>query len=294
LSDVNWQQTLAAAIEESKSIKAPLEIALYLNKKNKNGLYEFIEMVQENANIKHIIVLQEDAPFILNELLKSTYQQLTAALPNIPIGAGSDHFFTELNRSDLDRSIADFVSYPINPQVHAFDDTTMVENCEAPAYAVQTALHKFNKPVYVSPVTLKMRYSAADNVTPLSDERQSTPFCAVWTVGSLKYLIEAGAASITYFETTGKRGLMDDESLTPFPVLEVFGHVLDKKITQVRKCSSSHPFVCDAMIIGNNKEEYLLLANYKNSAIDVVVNGTAGNAFTLHIGAMEVKKMKLE
>jgi hypothetical protein len=113
-------------------------------------------------------------------------------------------------------------------------------------------------------------------------------------LGSLKYLIEAGATSITYFETVGKRGVInDDKELTQFPVLEVFRHVLDKNITHVRKCNASHPFMCDALVIGNDKEEYLLVANYKDYAVDVEIKGISNNNVPLRINAMEVKKVKL-
>ena len=38
------------------------------------------------------------------------------------------------------------------------------------------------------------------------DVRQMSLFGAGWTVGSLKYLCESEAYSLTYFETTGWRG----------------------------------------------------------------------------------------
>ena len=77
----------------------------------------------------------------------------------------------------------------------------------------------------VSPVTLKPRFNA--NATepeavntprelPVSvDPRQMSLFAAAWTLGSIKYLAESGASSVTYYETTGWRGVMETEAGSP-------------------------------------------------------------------------------
>ena len=41
------------------------------------------------------------------------------------------------------------------------------------------------------------------------DVRQSALYGAAWTAGSLKYVAEAGASSVTYYETTGWRGVLE-------------------------------------------------------------------------------------
>jgi hypothetical protein len=55
---------------------------------------------------------------------------------------------------------------------------------------------------------------------PPADPRQREEFCAAWTLGSVKYLAESGAASVTYHEAAGPRGLLSGGSI--FPVLRVF------------------------------------------------------------------------
>ena len=44
------------------------------------------------------------------------------------------------------------------------------------------------------------------------DVRQSSLFGAAWTAGSLKYVAETGASSVTYYETTGWRGVLERTS----------------------------------------------------------------------------------
>jgi hypothetical protein len=48
-------------------------------------------------------------------------------------------------------------------------------------------------------------------------ERQMTLFGAAWTAGSLKALAGSGAHSLTYFETSGWRGVMETPQGSPLP-----------------------------------------------------------------------------
>ncbi len=116
----------------------------------------------------------------------------------------------------------DFITYSINPQVHAFDNLSLVETLSAQGETVKSA-RKFsnNKPISVSPITLKMRFNPnatapeanmkSDQLPPQVDVRQMSLFGAAWTLGSLKYLCESETHSLTYYETTGWRGVMETE-----------------------------------------------------------------------------------
>jgi hypothetical protein len=54
----------------------------------------------------------------------------------------------------------DLAAYSINPQVHAFDNLTLVENLEPQADTLATARTFLGgKPVAVSPVTLRPRFN---------------------------------------------------------------------------------------------------------------------------------------
>lgn len=53
----------------------------------------------------------------------------------LPIGGGSRANFAELNRADLPMDLLDMVGFAINPQVHAFDETSILETVDAQAVA---------------------------------------------------------------------------------------------------------------------------------------------------------------
>ena len=78
-------------------------------------------------------------------------------------------------------------------------------------------------------MTLKPRFNAVatgsgaslapDELPPAVDCRQVSLFAAAWTLGSLAALLAAGASSITLFETTGWRGIIERETASPWPAI---------------------------------------------------------------------------
>ncbi|MDX2196706.1 MAG: hypothetical protein NW207_09835 [Cytophagales bacterium] len=223
-----WQAQLTRAVTQAKLLNVKLELVLHLSPdKHHEEIKLFCSHAELlNANLIYTINIQlfrqtgmsADVSMLLIKTLRNVYSSTL-------IGTGSDANFAELNRDVFDYEMYDFISFSVNPQVHAFDDVTLMENAAAQAYAVETCMHLFkNKPVHVTPITLRQRYNPVaqdiyDIPVPLSDVRQNTPFCAEWTRKSIEVLARSGAASATYFETVGPRGVMDE---VLFPVGEVF------------------------------------------------------------------------
>ena len=79
--------------------------------------------------------------------------------PSALFAAGSNAYFTELNRG-RPPIFPDAVVYSINPQIHAFDNFSLVETLATQATTVESARRlSGGKPVIVSPVTLKPRFN---------------------------------------------------------------------------------------------------------------------------------------
>lgn len=125
----------------------------------------------------------------------------------VPIGGGTDAYFAELNRGPRPEGF-DVVAWSINPQVHAEDDLTLIENLEAQGWTVESARALApGVALAVTPVTFRPRFnpnatdvltSESDSDVSTSDPRIRTPFGAAWTAASFKYLAESGASSVTY------------------------------------------------------------------------------------------------
>jgi hypothetical protein len=211
--------------------------------------------------------------------------------PRIPVAAGTDAYFAELNRN---RPWPESTAYPcfsLNPQVHAFDNLTLVENLEAQAASVDT-LRKFTKnPVVISPITLRPRFNPnatgteierADDGLPWAvDRRQMSLFGAAWTLGSLSALVlSEGLYSLTYYETIGWRGVMETEAGSPrpeefpspagavFPLYHVFADCAG--FTHASPLVGINRFQLSGMVLGNGRgNRRLLLANLQPASQSV-------------------------
>jgi hypothetical protein len=189
-----------------------------------------------------------------------------------------------LNRDRPEIALIDAVAYSVNPQIHAFDELSLAEAVAAQAEQVRSA-RAFSGalPIVVSPITLRPRFNAVATDPDLAstsvglpwevDVRQTSLFGCAWTVGSLKYLAESGAASVTYYETTGWRGLIETEAGSPmpglfpskpgmvFPLYHVFADASAWRGGEVVRCSSSHPLLVSALAVRRRDVLGLLVAN---------------------------------
>lgn len=220
------------AVSESRLLSVPLELAVFVNgdaDAHLKALASWIDLHQ--PEIKHLAIFTK--PGKHTEEAHANLARKHLGRFGFPIGGGTDAFFTEFNRLGAPVRDLDFITYSINPQVHAFDNLSLVETLAMHASTIETARYQLalqgsgHLPIHVSPVTLKMRWNPnatspdpepPPGVLPTRvDPRQSSLFGAGWTLGSIKYLAEAGTDSVTYYETTGWLGVMATESGSPLP-----------------------------------------------------------------------------
>jgi hypothetical protein len=224
-------------------------------------------------------------------------------MPAALIGAGTDGYFTELNRERPPVEILDLVTYSLNPQVHAFDNTTLVESLKTQAVTVASArTFVGNLPLLVSPVTLKMRSSRGatspedcGDLQTTVDVRQMSLFGAGWTLGSIKYLSESHVHSITYYETTGWRGVMETSegarlpdrfrsiAGSVFPIYHVLAAVGEFAEGETVPVQSSHSLEVDALVLRKHNQIRVVLANYtaERQQIHLPELQSAASAWTL-------------
>jgi len=221
---------------------------------------------------------------------------LTDAFATVPLGGGTDLYFTELNREPPDPRAFDVVNFSINPQVHAFDDRTLIQNAMTQAVVAANAPRITNStPLSVAPISLRPRFNpnATDPEADVSntalpsdvDARQSSYFAANWTTMSIKYLAEAGTvSSATYFETIGWKGIVESEggSRDPLnfpsepgrrlPVWETFAAL--SGATTARTCRSSDAEQVDALLVSGDSSERALIVNWTNRVRTVRIDGS--------------------
>ncbi len=270
-------------LKQGLALELPVEVAVHLDANPAEELQALRQSLGA-ARIARLLIYhrKESSTNAKWAALAKTY------FPAAQVGAGSNAYFTELNRGRPDTAPLDFLCYSINPQVHAFDNASLVENLAAQADTVNSArLFAGGKPIVVTPVTFKPRFNpnataaeappAPGSLPATVDPRQVSLFGAAWTLGSLKYLAESGASSITYYETAGAMGVLERDggsrwgALFPsergqvFPLYHVLADVLEYAGGTVLASKSSAPLQFDAIVLRKGTQTRVLLANMTDS-----------------------------
>ena len=227
-------------------------------------------------------------------------------LSGATVGAGSNAYFTDLNRGHPPVDALDLVCYSINPQVHAFDNSSLIETLAAQAVTVESARQFVGGlPVAVTPVTLLARFNpnatgpepepAPGELPAQVDIRQMSLFGAGWTLGSIKYFSESGASSVTYYETSGWRGVMETANGSPlpekfrslpgavFPLYHILADVGEFVGGEVLVSKSSDPLKVEGIALRKNGEMRTLLANLTPEPQRIKVQNLAGAVRVRHL-----------
>ena len=241
-----------------------------------------------------MIAYSDGRPFARIEDVKLVQELHAPHCPASDIGGGTVGNFTELNRNRPPAGSMPILSWPINPQVHAMDDLSLIENLQGQADTVRTA-RAFAPSAHlaVGPIILHRRpdpFAAGKSGTEAEevqgDPRQRTQFGAAWTLASIKHLAEAGADSLTYYETTGPFGVMDQGEV--FPLYHVLKAIGEMKGAKVLECTSSDGLAFEALALKKGKHLRVLVACLKDEPVEVTVRGLPDGARVVQLGAYEV------
>jgi D-apionolactonase len=207
----DWSEWLTVGLSDAKRMQAKVVLAVFFTDQFRAELSQLQQAIEWlNPSVSAVEIFQPNHPATTSELLEAVSAPLRKLVAGARIGAGSVENFTELNRNrpaleTANPSPLDYVIYALNPQVHAIDDQTLIENLAAQTDTVLTAWSfAGDMPVHVGPVTLRSRHHAGD------DPRYPSLLAAGWLVGSLASLTLGGASEVTYFDTKGPKGVMED------------------------------------------------------------------------------------
>ncbi len=298
LTGDQWQATVERAAAEVAALDVKLEVALHLSADAVAELRAFVAAAAPIApSVVRWLIFHSDEKTTTAQWVDLARQQLAPLTPDVPIGAGTNLYFTELNSRRPPVDALDCVAYSINPQVHAFDNSSLVETLAAQATTATSARQLIGDlPLVVSPITLQPRFNpnatgpepepAPGELPPQVDPRQLSLLGAGWTLGSIKYLAETGTVtSITYYETTGWRGVMERTTGSPlpakfpslpgavFPLYHLLADVGDFAGGAVVASHSSRPLAVDGLVLRAGEKTRLLLANMTAAAQTVKIQG---------------------
>lgn len=305
LSDETYPEKLALATRQANTLDLKLEMALLVSERTD----EELERLHRALDILHPPVLawlcypakelfQGGSP--IHTVVEAARRYLLNYDPAIPFCAGTNTDLIFMKRSVPPLGQIHKLCFAINPQVHAFDNASLIETLEMQGDAVKSAQRLGGTlPVVVSPITLKPRFNPYATGTvpaprpgelpPQVDFRQMSLFGAGWTLGSYKYIADAEAASVTYYETSGWQGVMETShgSLLPeifrsfpdcvYPLYHVLADIGEFKGGTILPVNSSHALISNGLLLRKGKLERMILANHSPQQQILQIHGLNGS-----------------
>lgn len=285
LGDPAYVDELDRAVRACAALGCGLELAVFVTGAAEHELAELAARLQSDAPVVRFLVLHEQEQTTAGRWVRLARERLGPVAPTVPFAGGTNVYFADLNRNRPEVEDMDAVCYAVTPQVHAFDEASLIEAVEAQADTVRTA-QSFcaGRAIAVGPITLRPRFNpdaTGPEPAPVPgelpsqvDPRQMSLFAAAWTLGSIKYLAESGAASLTYYETTGWRGVMETEEGAPlperfpsrpgmvYPLYHVLRDLAECRPGTLLECLSADTLAVEALAVRDADDRvHVLLAN---------------------------------
>jgi len=267
-ADLRSSEDVARAGEEAERLGLRLEAAVAMPS-------AIEDLGRLSRSVKHWLVF-DDAGGVTTPNALAEARRLLGG--EAVLAGGTDGYFVELNRDRLPGLAVAGACFSIQSQVHAVDDDNVMANTAGQSEVVRSAKRFLGAvPVIVSPVTLGPRHKV--------DPRQKDRFCAAWTVASLKHLAEAGAASVTYFEAYGPRGVQNESGV--FPVYQIFEWLAEFAGGEVIPCRITGDAGIEALVLAAGAVRRMLVANLTDQARRVRLNAGTEQSLALEPYSVE-------
>ncbi len=305
LSQPGYASRLESAWKQANAVGTHLQIGLILSKTPGAQLDALLGTLQNiKPSVSGWLLFNADGCACAPEVVGKVRNCLLKCDASTLIGTGSNGNFVELNRARPALEGLDFVCYPVTPQIHGSDNDTLIEALDAQGWTVRSAKKFANdRPVHVTPVTFKPR-----NRPNTIDPRQASLFGAAWILGSLKYLAESGASSISYFETHGTRGIQVSDSTASddalpytysgsvFPLYHVLAEAAEYGGAEVVPIRASDPLRVEGLALRKEGKVRVLAANLTGQKEAIVIQGLPirGNAVLWELNETNVAQAMLE
>jgi hypothetical protein len=301
LGDDGWRADLERAAADAQALGSALELAIAANERSGLALADLATRlaVLDVRVARALVYLASDGFSPLASLTPASVVRLVRTnlepvIGHVVFAGGTNQNFSDVNRDRPTDAVMTGVCFSTSPTVHAADDASVMENVAGQGEVVRMGRSfSGDRAICVSPVTLATRFgpypagpAAPGDMPPAVDVRQASLLGAAWTVGALKHLAEAGAASVTLFETTGWRGIVESDAGNPmpdtfpstagdaFPLYHVVRDLGEWRDGIVFGATSSDPLRAEALAVTTpDGRWHVLAACLVSTPVKVVVSG---------------------
>ena len=271
-------RVIKTAVANSTQLNVPLELALFF-RKEKQLFNRDIRILQKLLDepgllVKRFLIFRKGEKVTSKETPVAVVDAMRKCAFQTDIITGTNGYFVEINRKHPAIKGCDGICYSANPQVHTFDDASVIDNMEGLAHTVLAGKKLLpRKDIYVTPVTLRPRLvPEIPQKDHGPDPRQKTLFGAAWALGSIIRLSEAGVSGATYFETTGDCGLMEKNGARVFPLYHVFADIGEFAGGTMRVFQSKSRRTIESCVLEKNCRKRYLIANMSQEKRGVYIH----------------------
>ncbi|MFN8240752.1 MAG: hypothetical protein U0X39_08385 [Bacteroidales bacterium] len=300
LFEENWKETALEAAREAEFLSWRIEYGLFFDDNYISQIQDFIDWYHANEPpVFCLLIYHKDRRATPVKLANHVIPVLMEEIPGIRTATGTNINFAQVNRNRPEDNYSTYLCFPVQPQEHATDNKTLIENLKGLKYVAESAAGLGQgRGIWISPVTIKRRFNPNISLYEIPDDPEVFPACAdsrmmslfgaAWTAISLKYLCESDIQGATYFETVGERGIIQGENPSRwpddfpsekgmvFPSYFIFKYVLKHKSLKIIKAISSRPLFTDAFVLTDGKQFRMILVNFSSSEKEVYINGCKG------------------
>lgn len=265
-----------------RSLSLKPELVLYLTNNIQDDLAKFVNYwLPSEISPARIIVLKQNEPIVSESTIAAAKSVLAQAFPETSLVFGTDRYFVELNRSRNSIDLCDRYCYSLNPQVHTFDNESIMENLPGIDSTIQMAGALFgNKPIHITPITLRPRINRANpSKAGGPDMRLYGLFGAAWTAGALFYSIGNNVESICLLQINGDHGIFDNIRHTVTPAYHVLSKAASFSGGHFRRMTSGTITSIVAFQLQKENRNLFIIANttnaYQTYEIGIAITGNA-------------------
>jgi hypothetical protein len=300
----DWRQQLEQGAAAARALGAALELAVFAGGEGRSLDDVAAAIADADAPVARVLAFRVGEPTSSPDTVAAVRRAVADAAGGAPVYGGTNVLFTDLNRFRPELAGLDGVAWPLNATVHAADDTSVAETAAMHGDTARSA-RAFcgDLPLAVTPITFNQRFNPVatgpepepgpGELPSQVDRRQPSLLGAGWTLASVKHLAEAGAASATYFETTGWRGVLETEQGSPvpqafcswpgmvFPLYHVLADLGEWKDGTVVALGSSVPLAIEGLAVRENGRLHVLTSNLTPASQRVRIPALAGEEVTL-------------
>ena len=210
-------------VEQGRELGRPLEVELVGPPDGAGTEAAIAALAAAGHEVARVLVFDAASHVTPRQFARRVRAACASAGLHVPVGGGTRASFWNLNASPLAAEELDVLAFRICPQIHAFDEASILETPEVHADLVATARALApGLPIAAGPITLRQLVNpdAADGggagspapspgqLPDRFDPRQPTAFAATWALATMAALGGAGAEVLTLFETAGWGGLL--------------------------------------------------------------------------------------